>query len=57
MCALPDGVIDIGAVVRFLVDRRYDGAVIVEQDPPLNSIETPEALARRNLAFLKAALS
>jgi inosose dehydratase len=57
MCALPDGAIDIGAVVRFLVDRRYDGAVIVEQDPPLNSIETPEALARRNLAFLKAALS
>jgi inosose dehydratase len=56
MCALPDGAVDIQAVLALLVSRGYQGAVIVEQDPPLDALETPEALARRNLAFIKAAL-
>lgn len=56
MCALQDGVVDIGKVLRLLADRGYDGTIIVEQDPSLDPAETPEALARRNLAFLTAAL-
>jgi len=53
MCALPDGDVDIPAVMRFLAARRYRGPVIVEQNPGRDAVETPEALARRNLAFLK----
>jgi inosose dehydratase len=56
MCALPDGAVDIQAVLGLLVSRAYQGAVIVEQDPPLDAYETPEVLARRNLAFIQAAL-
>jgi inosose dehydratase len=56
MCALPDGAVDIAAVLRFLADRGYDGSVIVEQDPARDAAETPEDLARRNLAFLQDAL-
>jgi inosose dehydratase len=57
MCALPDGAVDIAAVLRRLSARSYDGPVIVEQDPARDAIETPEALARRNLAFLRGALA
>jgi len=56
MCALPEGAVDIRAVLGLLVSRGYQGAVIVEQDPPANAAETPEALARRNLAYVMAAL-
>lgn len=56
MCALPDGAVDIPAVLRFLAAQGYDGPVVVEQDPAEDATETPEALARRNLAYLKAAL-
>ncbi len=52
MCALPDGVVDIAAVMDLLTTRHFSGPVIVEQDPARDSAETPEALARRNLAFL-----
>lgn len=57
MCALPDGAVDIAAVLRLLSARGYDGPVIVEQDPARDAAETPEALARRNLAFLHGALA
>jgi len=56
MCALPDGAVDILRVMHFLTAQGYDGPVVVEQDPARNAAETPEALARRNLAFLRAAL-
>jgi inosose dehydratase len=56
MFALPEGAVDIRAVLGLLVSRGYQGAVIVEQDPPANAAETPEALARRNLAYVMAAL-
>jgi inosose dehydratase len=56
MCALPDGVVDIGAVLRLLERLGYDEPVIVEQDPARDAAETPESLARRNLAFLHGAL-
>jgi inosose dehydratase len=57
MCALPDGAVDIAAVLRLLSARGYDGPVIVEQDPARDAAETPEALASRNLAFLHGALA
>ena len=56
MCALPDGVVDIPAVLRLIAAKGFTGPVIVEQDPSRDATETPEALARRNLAFLKDAL-
>ena len=52
MSALSEGAVDIGAVMRKLVARGFDGYCIVEQDPPNDAALTPEALARRNLAFL-----
>ena len=52
MCPLPDGVVDIRAVMRFLEKRGYDGPVVVEQDYAANAPETPEQLARRNLAYM-----
>lgn len=55
MCALPDGAVDIQAVLRLITAKGFTGPVIVEQDPARDALETPEALARRNLAFLQAA--
>ncbi|MCC5974494.1 MAG: TIM barrel protein [Rubellimicrobium sp.] len=52
MCALPDGAVDIPAVMAMLRDWRFEGPVVVEQDMAENAAETPEELARRNLAFL-----
>jgi inosose dehydratase len=52
MCPLPDGVVDIRAVVRFLKDRDYTGPLVVEQDFAANAPETPLQLARRNLAYM-----
>jgi inosose dehydratase len=56
MCALPDGAVDIAAVLRLMAARGFEGPVVVEQDPARDASETPEALARRNLAFLQGAL-
>ncbi len=53
MCPLPDGVVDIRAVMRLLQARGFAGPVVVEQDVTENAAETPEALARRNLDYLK----
>ena len=55
MAPLPDGAVDIRAVMRFLEEKGYDGPVVVEQDIAENATETPLQLARRNLAFLQAA--
>ncbi len=56
MCALPDGAVDIRAVMRKLIAFGYDGTVIVEQDPAKDAALSAEALARANLAFLTGAL-
>jgi inosose dehydratase len=53
-CPQPDGVVDIRAVVDFLEAERFEGPVVVEQDPEEHPTETPEALARRNLLYLAA---
>jgi inosose dehydratase len=52
MCPLPDGVVDIRAVVHFLEEQDYAGPVVVEQDIAHNATETPLQLARRNLAYM-----
>lgn len=54
MCPLPDGVVDINAVVDWLQAERFAGPVIVEQDPADDAAETPLELARRNLDYLNA---
>ncbi|QYO77717.1 sugar phosphate isomerase/epimerase family protein [Devosia salina] len=52
MCPLPDGAVDIQAVMRLLTDRGFDGPVVVEQDMAENASETPLQLAARNLAYM-----
>ncbi len=52
MAPLETGAVDIAAVMRFLVQRRYDSYCIVEQDPPAEAQATPDSLARQNLDFL-----
>jgi len=54
MAPLPDGAVDIQAVVRFLEDREFDGPIVVEQDVAESARETPLQLARRNLAYMQA---
>ena len=54
MCPLPDGVVDIRAVVGFLEAQHFAGPVVVEQDPAENAAETPLQLARRNAEYLAA---
>lgn len=54
MCPLPDGVVDIRAVVALLEARSFAGPVVVEQDPAENAAESPAQLARRNLAYLES---
>ncbi|WEX10600.1 sugar phosphate isomerase/epimerase [Chelativorans sp. AA-79] len=56
MCPLPDGVVDIAAVMRMLKERGFAGPVVVEQDYFEASGESPAALAKRNAAFLKPLL-
>jgi inosose dehydratase len=51
MCPLPDGVVDIPAVMRLLERRGFAGPIVVEQDLAANSPPAIE-LARRNLAYL-----
>jgi len=53
MCPLPDGVVDIRAVMRLLADRGFTGPVVVEQDVAANATETPLQLAKRNLAYMR----
>lgn len=57
MCPLPDGVVDIAAVIALLKKQRYSGPCIVEQDPSENAAETPEALAARNRIYLEELLA
>lgn len=54
MSPLREGAVDIAAVMRKLVDRRYDGYAIVEQDPAEDAALSPDALARSNLDYLQA---
>lgn len=56
MAPLADGAVDIGAVMRRLVERGYDGFVIVEQDPSQDGLTDPDALARSNLVFLQSVM-
>lgn len=52
MCPLPDGVVDIRAVMRLLAARGFAGPVVVEQDVAADAAQTPLQLATRNLAFM-----
>jgi inosose dehydratase len=54
MCPLPDGAVDIQAVMRLLADRGFDGPIVVEQDVAANATETPLQLAARNLSYMNA---
>jgi inosose dehydratase len=53
MCPLPDGAVDIRAVVRLLAARGFAGPIVVEQDVADNATETPLQLATRNLAYME----
>ncbi|MBN9315693.1 MAG: TIM barrel protein [Devosia sp.] len=54
MAPLPDGAVDIRAVMRFLEARGFDGPIVVEQDVAENAAETPLELAARNFHFMQA---
>lgn len=54
MAPLPDGVVDIRAVMRFLEEKGFDGPVVVEQDVAEQATETPLQLAARNFNYVKA---
>lgn len=54
MCPLPDGVVDIQAVMRLLAERGFAGPIVVEQDIAADAAETPLQLAARNLAYMNA---
>lgn len=57
MCPLPDGVVDIPAVLGFLTERRFAGPVIVEQDLSDDPAARPADLARKNAEFVAEALA
>jgi inosose dehydratase len=52
MAPLPDGAVDIQAVMRFLAEKGFDGPVVVEQDVAENAAATPLELARRNFDYI-----
>jgi inosose dehydratase len=52
MCPLPDGVVDIPAVMQLLKERGFSGPIVVEQDLASDSPVSAMELARRNLASL-----
>lgn len=52
MCPLPDGAVDIRAVMRLLADRAFSGPIVVEQDVAANAVESPLQLAARNFAYM-----
>jgi sugar phosphate isomerase/epimerase len=54
MAPLPDGAVDIQAIMAFLEEKRFDGPVVVEQDVAENAAETPLQLAKRNLDYVRA---
>ncbi len=54
MAPLPDGAVDIQAIMAFLEARGFDGPVVVEQDVAENATETPLQLAKRNLDYVRA---
>ena len=54
MAPLPDGAVDIQAVMRFLEDQGFDGPIVVEQDVARNARETPLQLAKRNFVYMQA---
>lgn len=54
MCPLPDGAVDIQAVMRVLQDRDFTGPIVVEQDVAETMSETPLQLAARNLVYMNA---
>ena len=54
MAPLPDGAVDIQAIMAFLDEKRFDGPVVVEQDIAENATETPLQLAKRNLDYVRA---
>lgn len=54
MAPLPDGAVDIQAVMRFLEARLFTGPVVVEQDVAENAAETPLQLATRNFNYMQA---
>lgn len=53
MCPLPDGAVDINAVMQLLDEHKFAGPIVVEQDISENASETPLELAKRNLGFMK----
>lgn len=53
MTALPDGAVDVRAVIRFLEAKTFDGPVVVEQDVAETAMETPLELARRNFRYME----
>jgi inosose dehydratase len=54
MAPLPDGAVDIQAVMRFLDAKGFDGPIVVEQDIAENAVETPRQLAKRNFVYMQA---
>jgi len=54
MAPLPDGAVDIQAVMRFLDAKGFDGPIVVEQDVAENAKETPLQLAKRNYVYMQA---
>lgn len=54
MAPLPDGAVDIQAIMRFLEERNFTGPVVVEQDIAENAAETPLQLATRNFNYVQA---
>jgi inosose dehydratase len=54
MAPLPDGAVDIQAVMRFLDAKGFDGPIVVEQDVAEHARETPLQLAKRNYVYMQA---
>ena len=54
MAPLPDGAVDIQAVMRFLDAKGFDGPIVVEQDIAENAAESPLELATRNSIYMQA---
>lgn len=54
MAPLPDGAVDIQAVMRFLDAKGFDGPIVVEQDVAEHATETPLQLAKRNYVYMQA---
>ncbi|KQU99749.1 AP endonuclease [Devosia sp. Root105] len=54
MAPLPDGAVNIQAVMRFLDQKGFDGPIVVEQDIAEHAVETPLELAKRNYVYMQA---